>query len=154
MFYTFGGVNYFNPLRQGFWFSCSWKCKFNVLFFFCFSFSEIPGVQPEDFMDTILRFGLYLGAVFQLICIAAVIVVPERVDQSSRVSWSPNAKVASVLYILSSPSSKFISYLFAYKVSVCTLQYRSMKLCAQCSLIHEFTLIKQIKSLKYTMYCC
>ncbi|KAF4518506.1 hypothetical protein B566_EDAN009706 [Ephemera danica] len=48
------------------------------------SSSDIPGVQPEDLFDTVLRFGLYLGAVFQLICIAAVIVVPERLDQSTR----------------------------------------------------------------------
>jgi Uncharacterised protein family (UPF0239) len=40
-------------------------------------------VTPDDFMDTLLKIGLYLGAVFQLICIAAVIVVPEKLTDSS-----------------------------------------------------------------------
>ena len=44
--------------------------------------------MSEDFYDTILRCGLYFGAVFQLICIAAVVIIP---DNSS--SGSGNSKV-------------------------------------------------------------
>lgn len=40
-------------------------------------------MTPDDFMDTLLKIGLYLGAVFQLICIAAVIVVPEKLTDST-----------------------------------------------------------------------
>jgi len=33
--------------------------------------------MQEDMMDTFLRYGLFLGAVFQLICIGAVIIMPD-----------------------------------------------------------------------------
>ncbi|OXA41836.1 Protein MANBAL [Folsomia candida] len=31
----------------------------------------------EDIVDTFLRYGLFIGAVFQLLCIGAVIVMPD-----------------------------------------------------------------------------
>jgi len=31
----------------------------------------------EDVVDTFLRYGLFLGAVFQLVCIGAVILMPD-----------------------------------------------------------------------------
>jgi len=31
----------------------------------------------DDLMDTLLRYGLFLGAIFQLICIGAVVILPD-----------------------------------------------------------------------------
>ncbi|EEB17933.1 protein anon-73B1, putative [Pediculus humanus corporis] len=39
--------------------------------------------MSEDFYDTILRCGLYFGAVFQLICIAAVVIIPDNSSSGS-----------------------------------------------------------------------
>ncbi|XP_067004185.1 protein MANBAL [Anabrus simplex] len=39
--------------------------------------------MSEDFVDSILRCGLYFGAIFQLICIAAAVVVPDRMSDSN-----------------------------------------------------------------------
>lgn len=44
----------------------------------------ISAVQMEDFFDKLLRYGMFLGALFQLICIAAVIILPEQ-NKSYRV---------------------------------------------------------------------
>jgi hypothetical protein len=40
-------------------------------------------IMTEDFVDSVLRCGLYLGAVFQLICIAAAIVMPDKMGDSN-----------------------------------------------------------------------
>ncbi|KAK3930309.1 Protein anon-73B1 [Frankliniella fusca] len=37
----------------------------------------------HDFLDSIMRCGLYLGAVFQIICLAAVVMAPDRAGDSS-----------------------------------------------------------------------
>lgn len=40
-------------------------------------------IMTEDFVDSVLRCGLYLGAIFQLICIAAAIVMPDKMGDSN-----------------------------------------------------------------------
>lgn len=35
-----------------------------------------PEVPEPTFLESVLRYGLFLGAIFQLICILAVIVIP------------------------------------------------------------------------------
>lgn len=35
-----------------------------------------PEVPEPTFLESILRYGLFLGAIFQLVCILAVIVIP------------------------------------------------------------------------------
>ncbi|PNF40391.1 Protein anon-73B1 [Cryptotermes secundus] len=40
-------------------------------------------IMTEDFVDSVLRCGLYLGAIFQLICIAAAVVVPDKMGDSN-----------------------------------------------------------------------
>lgn len=39
----------------------------------------------EEFFSRLLRYGMFLGAIFQLVCIAAVIILPEQI-KSHRVS--------------------------------------------------------------------
>lgn len=39
--------------------------------------------MTEDFVDSVLRCGLYLGAIFQLVCIAAAIVMPDKMGDSN-----------------------------------------------------------------------
>ncbi|GLH03064.1 hypothetical protein R5R35_007742 [Gryllus longicercus] len=36
--------------------------------------------MSEDFVDSILRCGLYFGAVFQVVCIAAAVVIPDKMN--------------------------------------------------------------------------
>ena len=54
--------------------------------------SEFPPLFPEElWYEVLLRYGLYVGAVFQLICILAVIVLPplkEGSDNSTGVNIS------------------------------------------------------------------
>ena len=39
--------------------------------------SEFPPLFPDElWYEVLLRYGLYVGAVFQLVCILAVIVLP------------------------------------------------------------------------------
>ncbi|XP_046396542.1 protein anon-73B1 [Ischnura elegans] len=40
-------------------------------------------IMTESLFDTVLRCGLYLGALFQLICIAAVVIVPEQTGDTA-----------------------------------------------------------------------
>jgi hypothetical protein len=39
--------------------------------------------MTEDFVDSVVRCGLYLGAIFQLICIAAAVVMPDKMGDSN-----------------------------------------------------------------------
>ncbi|CAB3362558.1 protein MANBAL [Cloeon dipterum] len=41
-------------------------------------------IAPDTFMETLLKYGLYIGAVFQLFCIAAIIVIPEKYLDTSK----------------------------------------------------------------------
>ena len=49
--------------------------------------SEFPPLFPEElWYEVLLRYGLYVGAVFQLICILAVIVLPPLKEGSDGVT--------------------------------------------------------------------
>ena len=52
--------------------------------------SEFPPLFPEElWYEVLLRYGLYVGAAFQLVCILAVIVLPpikEGSDSSTAVN--------------------------------------------------------------------
>ena len=50
--------------------------------------SEFPPLFPEElWYEVLLRYGLYVGAVFQLICILAVIVLPPLKEGSDGIKW-------------------------------------------------------------------
>ncbi|XP_076029605.1 protein MANBAL [Oratosquilla oratoria] len=40
-----------------------------------------PSLTETDMFDEVLKYGLFLGAIFQLVCIGAVIFVPSRDDK-------------------------------------------------------------------------
>ena len=43
-----------------------------------------PLITETDIVDEILKYGLFIGAVFQIICIGAVIFVPNKEDRKVR----------------------------------------------------------------------
>ena len=40
----------------------------------------------EDIVDVLLRYGLFIGAIFQLVCIGAVIIMPDSKSDGLNVS--------------------------------------------------------------------
>ena len=49
--------------------------------------SEFPPLFPEElWYEVLLRYGLYVGGVFQLICILAVIVLPPLKEGSDSIA--------------------------------------------------------------------
>ncbi|KAK8402793.1 hypothetical protein O3P69_000842 [Scylla paramamosain] len=40
-----------------------------------------PSLAETDIFDEVLKYGLFLGAIFQLVCIGAVMFVPSRDDR-------------------------------------------------------------------------
>lgn len=43
-----------------------------------------PSLTETDIFDEVLKYGLFLGAIFQLVCIGAVMFVPSRDDKRVR----------------------------------------------------------------------
>ncbi|XP_061796052.1 protein MANBAL [Nerophis lumbriciformis] len=52
-----------------------------------------PEVPEPTFLESLLRYGLFLGAIFQLVCILAIIV-PTPKGHEKEESESTNGKVA------------------------------------------------------------
>ncbi|KAF3690128.1 Protein MANBAL [Channa argus] len=53
-----------------------------------------PEVPEPTFLESILRYGLFLGAIFQLICILAVIFPMSKGHEQQEEMESPEGKAA------------------------------------------------------------
>lgn len=42
-------------------------------------------IPPESLFETLIRYGLYLGAGFQLVCLAACVLLPGKTDNVVKV---------------------------------------------------------------------
>ncbi|GLV44446.1 uncharacterized protein CBL_10250 [Carabus blaptoides fortunei] len=50
-------------------------------------------IGVEDMMATVIRYGLYIGALFQIVCLLACIILPE--SSSEEMTWSANKSADS-----------------------------------------------------------
>jgi len=64
--------------------------------------------MQEDIIDTLLRYGLFFGAVFQLVCIGAVIIMPDNKSDCFNVSKRQYNFIQSARKI--HPRQKFIFF--------------------------------------------
>lgn len=55
----------------------------NVLLFIAFNNMEALNIPEEDFTSALIRYGLYIGAVFQMVCLGAVIFMPANPNQNT-----------------------------------------------------------------------
>ena len=57
-----------------------------------------PSLTETTMFDEVLKYGLFLGAIFQIVCIAAVIFVPSKDDR--KVSFYAEGPVNFCRYLI------------------------------------------------------
>ena len=66
-------------------------------------------IPREEWYETAIRFGLYIGAAFQLCCILAIVVFPASSSDQSDEAHSAKVTHDRVNFLALSPSGDFCS---------------------------------------------
>lgn len=73
-----------------------------------------PSLAETDIFDEFLKYGLFLGAIFQLVCIGAVIFVPSRDDKRVGI-WREEEQCEYILFFIIVIIYAFIYLLLIFK---------------------------------------
>lgn len=76
---------------------------------------EALNIPEEDFTSALIRYGLYIGAVFQMICLGAVIFMPSNPNQNAGGTLWNYLKVS--VAITSTKIDSLLAFIYVFIVS-------------------------------------